>query len=108
MTPELIVAIIALLGATTTFLKTITDNVRIKNDRALTKTERDADSTVLHDQCRENAWEIKRLKEERAVIQTHLDDHQLQLSVLNTELAKLSTKMDSILEAVKELKADRE
>ena len=104
MTPTLAAAIIAFLTALTALVKVVTDNIKIKNERAETKQERDRDSLELHDQCRENAWEIKRLKEDTAVLKTHLDDHQLQLSIFNTEMAKLSTKMDSVLDAIRELK----
>lgn len=104
MTPTLAAALIAFLTALTALVKVVTDNVKIKNQRAETKQERDRDSLELHDQCRENEWEIKRLKEDTAVLKTHLDDHQLQLSTLNMELAKLSTKMDSVLDAIRELK----
>lgn len=108
MTPELwgilITAVVALLGAITAFIKSrMTDSAR-----ADTKVVRDRAETEIRDMCRQNSWEVSRLKEDVALLKATADDHQLQLSVLNTELAKLSTKLDNAIDLLKDLKEQRE
>lgn len=104
MTPELIAAIIAVLGALGAFLKSRTDMSGLKEERAQTAQKRDQDSLELHDSVQKNSWEITRLKEDISFVRSGLDDHQMQLFVLNTELAKVSTKLDSALDILRDLK----
>lgn len=104
MTPELIAAIIACLGALTVFLKQQADTAKIKNSRMETKAARDADSQELHDQVQKSQWECKYLKDELQLLSDKVDDQARQTGILNTELAKLSVKLDNVLEAIKELK----
>lgn len=104
MTPELIAAIIAVLGALGAFLKSRTDMSDLKEERAQTALKRDQDSLELHDSVQKASWEITRLKEDISFVRSGLDDHQMQLSVLNTELAKVSTKLDSALDILRDLK----
>lgn len=102
--PKLIVAIVAFLASLTALAKQITDNLKIKSDRATTAEQRNADSQKLHDDVQKLNWENARLKEDVAFVRSVADDHQLQLSALNTELAKVSTKLDSALEILHDLK----
>ena len=104
MDPKLIVAIIAFLASLTALAKQITDNLKIKADRATTAEQRNADSQKLHDDVQKLNWENARMKEDLAFVRSVADDHQLQLSALNTELAKVSTKLDSALEILHDLK----
>lgn len=100
----LITAVVALLGAITAFIKSrMTDSAREE-----TKVARDRAETEIRDMCRQNSWEVSRLKEDVALLKATADDHQLQLSVLNTELAKLSTKLDNAIDLLKDLKEQRE
>lgn len=96
----LITAVVALLGSITAFIKSrMTDSAR-----ANTKIVRDRAETEIRDMCRQNSWEVSRLKEDLAMTRTTLDDHQLQLATVNTELAKFSTKLDNALEILRDLK----
>lgn len=112
MTPELwatlIGAVVLLLTNTAAAIKLWTDMQKQKADRAETKTARDADSQKLHDDVQRLTWENARLKEDVALLKATADDHQLQLSVLNTELAKLSTKLDNAIDLLRDLKEQRE
>ena len=105
--PKLIVAIVAFLASLTALAKQITDNLKIKADRAMTKDARDKDSQELHDDVQKIKWENARLKEDLAMTRTTLDDHQLQLTTMTTELAKVATKLDSALEILHDLKEAR-
>ena len=94
---------VALLSAITAFVKSrMTDSAR-----ANTKVARDRAETEIRDMCRQNSWEVNRLKEDLAMTKTTLDDHQLQLTAFTTELAKVSTKLDNALEILRDLKESR-
>lgn len=104
MDPQLIAAVVGLLVALTGLVKVWTDLGKMKASRASTAVQRDRAEQELRDLIQKTSWECQRNKEDIMFTKTHLDDHQLQLSTLNTELAKLGTKMDSVLEAIRELK----
>ena len=100
----LIGAVILLITNSAAAIKLWADVQKQKADRADTKVQRDADSSALHDQVQKLTWENARLKEDVQFMKSGLDDHQMQLSVLNTELAKVSTKLDSALDILRDLK----
>jgi peptidoglycan hydrolase CwlO-like protein len=102
--PKLIAALVALIVELTLLVKVYRDVIKVKADRTETKIDRDRDSQELHDTVQKLTWETGRLKEDVTFIKTGLDDHQMQLSVLNTELAKVSTKLDSALDILHDLK----
>lgn len=108
MTPELwkllIGAVALVLTTGAGLLKVWTEIAKIKAERLQTKSDRDLDSQKLHDDVQKLTWENSRLKEDIAFMRNGLDDHQMQLSVLNTELAKVSTKLDSALDILHDLK----
>lgn len=100
----LVGAVILLITNSAAAIKLWGEVQRTKADRAETKAARDADSLKLQEASQKNTWEVARLKEDLMVVKTHIDDHQLQLVTLNTELAKVSTKLDSALEILHDLK----
>lgn len=103
----LIGAVVLLLTNAAGLVKVWTEIAKTKADRASTKEARDKDSTFLHDQCQKNTWDIGRVKEDIMMLRTHMDDAQLQISTINTELAKVSTKLDSVLDAINKLSEAR-
>jgi len=111
MTAEQIAALVGAcvmcLGNLGALIKVWTDNVKLRNDRAATKATRDADSQDLHDQCQKNTWDLGRVKEDIMMLKTHMDDHQIQIATINTELAKVSTKIDNVLDAINKLSENR-
>lgn len=114
MTPELISAIVAVLmgigsicGAVASWIKSRTDIASIKADRQTTKNERDADSQVLHDKVLKLEFENTSLKDRLSLAETRITDGDKQIAVINTELARMSTKMDNILDAIRELKESK-
>lgn len=102
--PKFIAACVGLVLALTGMVKVYTDILKIKADRVDTAERRDREATSLRDSVQKIVWENARLKEDVQFLRTGLDDHQMQLSVLNTELAKLSTKLDSAIELLHDLK----
>ena len=108
MTPDLwkalVGAVVLFLTAGAGLLKVWTELAKVKAERAEMAAKRDADSQALHDSVQKLTWENSRLREDMQFMRSGLDDHQQQLSVLNTELAKVSTKLDSALEILRDLK----
>ena len=106
MTPELIAAIIACLGSLSAFLKARSDVTEIKKERTETKTERDRDSQILHD----NVIKLQCTCEtHKAIIdrqQEIIDKSNNQIFMLNNQLAKVIVKMENIIDCLKELKDD--
>lgn len=107
MTPELwkllVGAIVLLLTEAAGLLKIYSELAKVKAARAETKSSRDADSLAIHDAIQKLTWDNGRLKDEIGNLREITNDHQAQVSVLTTELAKLSVKMDNVLEAIQKL-----
>lgn len=107
MTPELwkalIGACVLFLGEGAALLKVYKDLLAVKSSRAETAERRDAEATAVRDNVQQLQWENARLKEDLMMVKTHLDDHQLQLSNVVTEIAKLGVKMDNVLDALNKL-----
>lgn len=103
----LIGGIVLVLTNTAAAIKLWTDMQKQKADRAETKVQRDADSAKLQEATQKNTWEVARLKEDLMVVKTHIDDHQLQLSNIVTEIAKLGVKMDTVIEGLNKLQEDK-
>lgn len=104
MTAELVVAIIAALGAITALAKQITDNLKIKADREATKASRDQDSQKLHDDVLKHTMQLAQIKDTIALHNTVMTDMQTAMSELNVNCAKLSVVVEQLTETVKELK----
>ena len=102
MTPELVGAIIAFLLAVTTLVKVVTDKIKLTSERAATKAERDADSQALHDATQKNIWEIGILRDEMNLLKTQQQDTEHEISIVVKELAVVSTKLDNLIELVKQ------
>lgn len=94
MTPDLwkalIGAIVLVLTAFAAYIKMRTDIDKIRTERADTKQARDKDSETLHDQCQQNTWEIKRLKDDAEKRDAILNDIRFQVNELNTNLLLVS------------------
>lgn len=102
MTPELAGALIALLVALTTLVKVVTDRIKLTNERAATKAERDKDSQALHDATQKNTWEIGTLRDAMSLLKTQQQDTEHEISIVVKELAVVSTKLDNLIELVKQ------
>ena len=105
MTPELIAAIVAVLGALATFLKSRSDISTVRDERARTASERDRDSLQLHDAVQRHDFEISRLKDDLGFANSRIDEQQKTAGILTTELAKISVKLDTVIEALKDKKS---
>lgn len=114
MTPELTAAVVGLVlglaglvAAVTAWVKAKTESERIRSERLATKQERDDDSQKMHDSILKLQFEVTSLKDTATLHAEHIDDLNKQSASLNTVLAQVLTKLDSIFDTLKELKEDR-
>lgn len=107
MTPELIAAIIALLGALTALIKSRIDVQSVKSDRAETKVARDRDSQDLHDKVIKLDFQCGANKDMLLEQKNRIDDVMQQICTLNRQLAEVLVKMDHVIDGLHELKEAR-
>lgn len=104
--PKFIAAVIALIVNTSALVKAYTDIIKIKNDRAETKSARDADAARLHDDVLRHTMQIAQLKDNQALHATVMDDLRDTTAALNTNVAKLGVVVESLSETVKRLRRE--
>lgn len=102
----LVVAITSLVGNVALLVKVIADKIKLTNDRLATKTERDNDSQKLHDKVLQLEFQTGQAKDNIGLLFTKVEDSNKQISLLNTQVAQVLTKMDSVIEGLCELKKD--
>jgi uncharacterized coiled-coil DUF342 family protein len=93
-----------LTAAATAWLKAKTESERISAERLSTKLERDSDSQAMHDSMLKLQFEVTSLKDTSVLHAEHIEDLNKQSATLNTTLAQVLTKLDSIVETLKELR----
>jgi len=108
MTPELwatlIGAVVLLLTNTAAVIKVWGDNIATKDDRLATKTARDKDSAELHDKVLALEFRATQNKDNISLLFEQVADTAKAVNALNTQFATMLTKMDSVLETLRELK----
>lgn len=77
---------------------------RVEADRIETKQHRDRDSEEIHDMLMKNTWEINRIKEDNGQRDILLEDLKAQVNAVNQNLAIVATKLDNLVEVIKEKK----
>lgn len=104
MTPELIAAIIACLGALAGWLKSHSEVSSVRAERQETKAQRDKDSLDLHDQVLKNSFEVSGMKGRIDLHEEKLEDINRQTMVLTKQLAEVCVKLDIVIDNLKEIK----
>lgn len=121
MDAQLTVAIIACLGALTTLAGAVTLYVKQKTendkrkvqideivaDREKVAHERDERERLLRDSLQKAEWEIVRLKEQQALLDAKVTEQSKVSGLLNVEIVKLGTKLDQVLDTLKEMKEEK-
>lgn len=98
----LIVATTSLVGNLGLLVKVIADKIKLASDRAATAAARDKDSQELHDNTQKNTWNIGILRDEINLLKTQHQDTEHKISLVVKELAVVSTKLDNLIELVKQ------
>jgi vacuolar-type H+-ATPase subunit I/STV1 len=104
LSAELIGALVLLVTNTAGLVKVWMDNAKTKADRVRTAQTRDADSLDLHDKVQKNTWEIDAIKADNGHRQQVMEQLQVQINALNTTLATTNVKLDTLVDAIKEMK----
>ena len=107
LSAELIGALVLLLTNTAGLVKVWSDNTKTKADRARVAQVRDADSQDLHDKVQKAVWEIDAIKADNGHRQQVMEQLQTQINALTTTLATTNVKLDTLCDAIKELKGGR-
>lgn len=107
LSAELIGALALLATNTAGLVKVWMDNAKTKSDRIRTAQVRDADSQDLHDKVQKAVWEIDAIKADNGHRQQVMEQLQTQINALNTTLATTNVKLDTLCDAIKELKGGR-
>lgn len=121
MDAQLTVAIIACLGALTTlagavtlYVKQKTENAKSKSkideivaDREKVSRERDERERLICDRLQKAEWEIARMKEQQTLLDVKVTEQSKVSGLLNVEIVKLGTKLDQVLETLKEMKEEK-
>ena len=102
----LVVAATTLLGNLGILAKVAADKVKLTTDRAATAAARDRDSQELHDKVLQLEFNAGQAKDNIGLLFTKVEDSNKQISLLNTQVAQVLTKMDSVIEGLGELKKD--
>lgn len=77
---------------------------QMSKDKEETQKSIDKESQDLRDQCKENALEIRHLKEDLSSRNEIVDTLRSQVNKLNVNLATVSERISSLVDVIKELK----
>lgn len=102
----LIVACTSLVANLALLVKVITDKIKLTNERTETKSARDKDSQELHDKVLKLEFNSTQAKDNISLLFAKLEDSNKQAALLNTQLAQVITKMDSVIDTLTELKKE--
>ncbi len=102
----LIVAATSLVGNLALLVKVVTDKIKLTNDRAATAAARDNAEQQLRDKVLQLEFSAGQAKDNIGLLFTKVEDSNKQISLLNTQVAQVLTKMDSVIEGLGELKKD--
>lgn len=80
------------------------NSIQMNKDKEETQKNIDKESQDLRDLCKENALEIKHLKEELSQKNEILDTLRSQVNELNVNIAIVSERIVTLVDVIKELK----
>lgn len=102
----LVVAFTSLVANLAILVKVISDKIKLTNERNATKATRDADSTELHDKVLKLEFSASQAKDNITLLFEKQEDSNKQAALLNTQLAQVITKMDSVIDTLADLKQE--
>ena len=96
--------VIVVLGCCYLWFRCKQNFEQMNRDKEETQKNFDKESQDLRDLCKENSLEIKHLKEELSQKNEILDTLRTQVNELNVNLAIVSERIVTLVDAIKELK----
>jgi hypothetical protein len=97
-------AIVLLLTSIAGWFKAHSEIGAVVKDREATKEARTKDSLELHDKVLKLEFGYTTLKDAQALINEQLADTAKAVGILNTQLAQVLVKLDSVIDELKEMK----
>ena len=111
--PEFIAAIIgvisgfgALLTAIALFIKSRAEVGSIREERKATKALRDEDSQKMHDDILKLQFQESQNRDNIGLLFQQVADSNKQIALMNQQLTQVLTKMDNVIESIRELKEE--
>jgi hypothetical protein len=97
-------AIVLLLTSIAGWFKAHSEIGAVVKDREATKEARTKDSLELHDKVLKLEFGYTTLKDAQSLINEQLADTAKAVGILNTQLAQVLVKLDSVIDELKEMK----
>lgn len=111
--PEFVTAVIAVLmgisavlTAIAVYIKSKAEVGAIRDERNVTKAQRDEDSQRMHDDILKLQFQSRQDKDDIGLLFTQVADSNKQIALLTRQLSEVLVKMDSVIDTLKELKED--
>ena len=111
--PEFVTAVIAVLmgfaavlTAIAVYIKSKAEVGAIRDERTVTKAQRDEDSQKMHDDILRLQFQNQQYKDDIGLLFQQVADSNKQVALLTRQLSEVLVKMDSVIDTLKELKED--
>jgi len=101
---EICAAVIAVLTAIAGWFKSHSDLASVIKDREQTKMSRDQSFQEVRDKVQALEFKCTALKDAQKLTDDRLNDASKQLGILNTQLAEVLIKLETVTDSLKELK----
>lgn len=98
MSPEIVASIVAVLGAIAAYIKSKIDLDKVKADRTETAALRDQEAVDLRERVRSLELRADFTKEKIDNLVNQISDNNEKLNLLNTQMARLLERLDSMTE----------
>lgn len=98
------VAVVAVLTAIASWIKTHADLASVVKDREQTKISRDQSFQEVRDKVQALEFKCTALKDAQKLTDDRLNDASKQLGILNTQLAEVLIKLETVTDSLKEIK----
>ena len=96
----------AVLTAIAVYIKSKAEVGAIRDERNVTKAQRDEDSQRMHDDILKLQFQSRQDKDDIGLLFTQVADSNKQIALLTRQLSEVLVKMDSVIDTLKELKED--
>lgn len=96
----------AVLTAIAVYIKSKAEVSAIRDERTVTKAQRDEDSQRMHDDILKLQFQSRQDKDDIGLLFTQVADSNKQIALLTRQLSEVLVKMDSVIDTLKELKED--
>ena len=97
-------AVVAVLTALASWFKNHADLASVIKDREATKSQRDQSFQEVRDKVQALEFKTTALKDAQKLTDDRLNDASKQLGILNTQLAEVLIKLETVTDSLKEIR----